>query len=70
MEREEEEKAREKKEISRKLREEVKVEEKYFKLRVDQYLSNLADKSAKFVGDIEKNITEIKCLIETHGELL
>ena len=33
----------EKEELARKQREEVKVEEKYFKLRVDQYLYNLDD---------------------------
>ena len=58
----------EKEELARKRREEVTYEEKYFKLRVDQYLSNL-DEGAEFLEDIEKNISEVKYLIEMHGEL-
>ena len=52
----------EKEELGRKQRLDVKVEEKYYMLKVDEYLSNLDDKGAEFVEDIEKNISEIKKL--------
>ena len=78
--REKEEKARKEEELARKEMKEMenaamkeraklKVEEKYFKIRVEEYLKNLDGEDSEFITDIEKNITELKYLIEIHSEM-
>ena len=59
----------EKEEMARKERKDIKAEEKYFSIRVEQCLSTLAGENAVFIEDIEKNISEVKHLMEIHTEL-
>ena len=71
--REKEEMARNKKEekddLARKIKDKIKTDDKYFDTRVKQCLSNLADENAEFIEDIEKNISEVKYLMEVHSEI-
>ena len=38
-------------------------------MRVERCLSNIAEENAEFIEDIERNISEVKYLMEAHSEL-
>ena len=65
---ENEKKAREK-EVVKKLKVKLKAEGKYVGMRVERCLSNIAEENAEFIEDIERNISEVKYLMEARSEL-
>ena len=69
QEKEEQVKKEEEKEKENKIRHKLKIEEKYFRERIDQNIINIAEKGSEFVEDIEKSLNDLKEIVMCYSEL-
>ena len=69
QEKEEQVKKEEEKEKENKIRHKLKIEEKYFRERIDQNIINIAEKGSEFVEDIEKSLNDLKEIVTRYSEL-